>query len=162
MLFPGGYAQILDGLTSGLDIRTGTPAGAVEYRDGAKVVAGEKSISAERVLVTVPLGVLRDRAISFDPPLPPAKRDAIARLQMGLLDKLYLRFPDVFWDGEADIIGFMPDERGEWVTWLNMAKHSGEPILAAFNSGSVARRFESRSDEELVAAALAVLGTIYA
>jgi monoamine oxidase len=112
--------------------------------------------------MTVLLGVLRECAIAFDPPLPDAKLGAIDNLRMGVLDKVYLRFPEVFWDVDADVIGFMPSQRGEWVTWLNFARHTDEPILAAFNAGSVARRLEQRSAEELVAKALDVLCEIYA
>lgn len=37
---------------------------------------------AKSVLVTVPLSVLRDGDIQFDPPLPACKRDAIAHMGM--------------------------------------------------------------------------------
>ena len=121
----------------------------------------EESIEAGRALVTVPLGVLRSRALAFDPPLPREKQDAIDQLRMGLLNKVYLRFPEVFWDADADAIGYASAKQGEWVSWINMARYTGEPVLVAFNSGSVARRFEQRSDEDLVAEALDVLERIY-
>ena len=160
-VFPGGYSQILEALTPGLEIRTGAPVSAVDYRDGVTVSLHGEALQAGRVLITVPLGVLRDGAVAFHPPLPEANREAISRLRMGLLDKVYLRFPEVFWDADADAIGYASAERGEWVSWLNMARYTGEPVLVAFNSASVARRFEQRSDEELVAEALGVLERIY-
>lgn len=47
---------------------------------------------AEAVLVTVPLGVLKENVIAFDPPLPEEKQSAIDRLGFGNLNKVKLRF----------------------------------------------------------------------
>jgi Flavin containing amine oxidoreductase len=38
--------------------------------------------------VTVPLGVLKAGSIRFQPPLPPRKQDAIARMGFGILNKV--------------------------------------------------------------------------
>ena len=43
---------------------------------------------AEAVLVTVPLGVLKEKAIIFDPPLLEEKQSAIDRLGFGNLNKV--------------------------------------------------------------------------
>lgn len=43
---------------------------------------------AEAVLVTVPLGVLKENVITFDPPLPEEKQSAIDRLGFGNLNKV--------------------------------------------------------------------------
>ena len=43
---------------------------------------------AEAVLVTVPLGVLKEKVIGFDPPLPEEKQSAIDRLGFGNLNKV--------------------------------------------------------------------------
>ena len=38
--------------------------------------------------MTVPLGVLKAGRIRFQPPLPPRKQDAIARMGFGILNKV--------------------------------------------------------------------------
>ncbi len=38
--------------------------------------------------MTVPLGVLKAGSISFQPPLPERKQDAIARMGFGILNKV--------------------------------------------------------------------------
>jgi lysine-specific histone demethylase 1 len=43
---------------------------------------------ADAVLVTVPLGVLKENVITFDPPLPEEKQSAIDRLGFGNLNKV--------------------------------------------------------------------------
>ena len=39
------------------------------------------------------------RAISFSPALPNTKLDAIADLEMGSFEKIYLQFQTAFWQG---------------------------------------------------------------
>lgn len=113
-------------------------------------------------MVTLPLGVLQAGTVAFDPPLPTDKATAIERLGMGLLDKVYLRFPEVFWDAEADAIGWAsPDADGRWAEWLNVAKFTGEPVLLGFNAAGSAEQLEVMGDEDVVADAMAVLRTIY-
>lgn len=48
--------------------------------------------AAEAALVTVPLGVLKAGSISFLPPLPQRKQDAIARMGFGILNKVHTLF----------------------------------------------------------------------
>ena len=50
---------------------------------------------AEAVLVTVPLGVLKENVIVFDPPLPEEKQSAIDRLGFGNLNKVRIFFCDL-------------------------------------------------------------------
>merc|ERR1712113_471484 len=46
---------------------------------------------------TVPLGVLKNNSIVFEPPLPEDKQAAIHRLGMALLNKVAIRFDSCFW-----------------------------------------------------------------
>ena len=86
-------------------LRLATVVTRVRWRpDGVELRASSPhggplpAMRARAALVTVPLGVLQARppapgAIAFDPPLPAAKRAAIARLAMGTVVKLVVRFP---------------------------------------------------------------------
>ena len=116
---------------------------------------------ADSVVVTVPLGVLKAGTIAFDPPLPVDKLGAIERLGMGLLDKVYLRFDQVFWDAEREFIGYVGPSRDRFVTWLNMAAYTGDPILLAFNAASAADAIEGHTDEEILAEAMGALRAMY-
>ena len=60
---------------------------SVENVDDAKNEMIE-TYRAEAVLVTVPLGVLKEKVIEFDPPLPEEKQSAIDRLGFGNLNKV--------------------------------------------------------------------------
>jgi monoamine oxidase len=51
------------------------------------------------------LGVLKSDLISFSPTLPLSKRESIAKLGMGILNKIAIRFEDTFWEHDFDWIG---------------------------------------------------------
>jgi monoamine oxidase len=69
---------------------------------------------------------------------------------MGLLDKLVLRFPEVFWP-KSHILAFLSDQPDQWPDVFNLQPVCGQPVLAAFKSGRAARADERRTDAELVA-----------
>ena len=118
-------------------------------------------VLADRVLVTVPLGVLKAGVITFEPELPGDKLAAISRLGMGVLDRVILEFDEVFWDEDVDLIGYVGDEPGLFIEWDNWARVAGKPIIVGFNAGSVAERIEAMPDNEIIALAVQVLTNIY-
>lgn len=91
----------------------------------------------------------------------PAKQAALHKFGFGVLNKLYLRFPAVFWDDEAVLLGYMAANKGEWAEYLNIYKVTGQPILLCFNAGDYGLALEKMEDEAVVAAAMQVLRTIY-
>ena len=110
---------------------------------------------ADRVVVTLPLGVLKKGSVVFRPALPESKRLAIARLGMGLLDKLWLRFPRAFWGArDNDLIGFVGANRGAWAETVDFQHVLGKPVLLCFQAGSVARTAEALPDDRIVASAM--------
>ena len=65
---------------------------------------GIRMLSAPRVLITVPLGVLQASgdeygAIEFIPVLPKAKQNAVQVIAMGKVTRIVLRFREPFWKG---------------------------------------------------------------
>lgn len=162
VLFPGGYDQIAQVLAGGLDIRLKQPVKSIVYAaDGVEVETAAGTFTGERVIVTLPLGVLQKGVVRFDPPLPAAKQAAIDSLGMGLLDKLYLRFPHIFWPKEADLLGYISPAKGEWNETLNIAHYTGAPVLLCFNAATYGRAIEKLSDSEIVAGAMKTLRTLY-
>jgi hypothetical protein len=90
VVFPQGYSQIVDVLAAGRDIRLDHPVAQVDHSGPTVAVTTESGevFEADRVVVTVPLGVLKAGAISFTPALPAAMRDAIGALNMGILNRI--------------------------------------------------------------------------
>jgi monoamine oxidase len=159
---PGGYGQIATGLAQGLDVRVKSQVKRVEYSDREVRVATDQDLfTAGKVIVTLPLGVLKSGAVTFAPALPDEKMKAIRRLGMGVLDKVYLRFPQVFWPKESDVLGVISQAKGEWAAWINYYRYTGQPILAALNAGNFAKTLEGLANQEIVNAAMKVLRQIY-
>ncbi|MCB0101776.1 MAG: FAD-dependent oxidoreductase [Anaerolineales bacterium] len=162
VIFPGGYNQITNGLAQGLDIRLGIEVKAIRYgNDGVEVETSAGVFMAEKAVVTFPLGVLKQGVIKFEPPLPSSKRDAISRLGMGLLSKVYLKFPEAFWDEDVETISYIGDRLGEWCDWLSFAPFTGEPILMAFHGGDKGVALEKLSDAEISAEAMKALRAMF-
>lgn len=161
-LLPGGYDGLLAAVPDDVAIELGRAVVAIEHGADGVVVAGEGwAVEADAAVVTLPIGVLQAGDVAFDPPLPGPVAGAIDRLGMGLLDKVYLRFDEVFWDAEAHVIGHLGEDRGWFAEWVNLLPFTGEPILVGFNAGSVAAELEALDDDEVVAEAMAVLRSMY-
>jgi len=162
VIFPDGYSQIVHGLAEGLDIRLGHVVRKVHWNDdGVTVTTSQETFDADFVVVTLPQGVLKAGYVSFSPALPEAKLAAIERMRMGILNKVYLRFPNIFWPEEADMLGYISERKGEWTEWLNIAHYTGQPVLLGFNAADYGRAIEDLSDDEIVAAAMATLRTMF-
>ncbi len=161
VVVPGGMIQILNALTGGYETSTGTIVRRIALAaNGVDVDLDDgQVVSADRVLVTVPLGVLQAGDITFDPPLPAGNRGAIDRLGMGVLEKVVVRFDEPFWDRSAEFLGLVGTMR--FTEWVNMVPINGEPVLIARIGGAVADELMARSDQYIVDEAVAALATMY-
>ena len=186
VVFPTGYDRIAHALAAGLDVRLRTVVTHIEWGDAAgagplgggsnglghdssrgesrvrvhvRDASGATSVlEADHAVVTLPLGVLKAGGVTFSPALPAPNRAAIERLGMGLMNKVWLTFPDRFW-GDADWINRAADPVGRFTQFF--APRTPTPMLTAFHTGACARELETRTDAETVAAALAALRTTY-
>ncbi|PSP15651.1 MAG: monoamine oxidase [Cyanobacteria bacterium QS_8_64_29] len=168
--FPGpnallshGYDAIARGLAVGLTVRFNCVARRIVWRDREVCIETETaSFSADRAVVTLPLGVLQAGGPAFEPPLPSRKQQAIRRLGMGVLDKVVLRFPFCFWSPEADFLGYLSSQAGDSPLLLSLQPHVGVPILVAFLGGPEARHRECCADRQLVALVMRELRCMFA
>ncbi|WP_225836349.1 NAD(P)/FAD-dependent oxidoreductase [Streptomyces sp. NK08204] len=163
VLFPGGYRQITDLLASGLSIRTGHVVEHIDWdSSGVTVTTDKGTFDADHVVVTLPLGVLQSGAVTFGPGLPAGKRTAIAKLGTGVLNKCYLRFPEVFWP-DTDWMTYVPevDGYGRWEQWINITRPTGKPVLLGFNAADFGRTIEGWSDTRIVDSAMGTLRTVF-
>ena len=163
VVFPGGYGQIIDVLASGRDIRLGHTVAEIDHTGDEVTVTTDSGgvFEAERVVVTVPLGVLKAGGISFVPSLPPEKQAAIDALGMGVLNRTCLLFDDVFWKRDVEWIGYLSEQKGQWSETLNLYPYQQQPVLAMFNAGAYGAQVEQYSDDELTGRAVEALGAIF-
>ncbi len=113
-------------------------------------------------MITTSVGVLQKNPPKFVPVLPDWKLESINKIGMGLMNKVILCFPTLFWSKVVYSIGYCAIEKGHFRWFFNgyyMAKD--KPVLIAFLTASQAEKMEELSDEKVVAETLKVLRKMY-
>ncbi len=164
----GGYQNIIASLGQGVDVRLNHQVLEVDYTNPGSVVVKAKnngkavSFSAQKVIVTLPIGVLKANTVKFTPALPAINKNAIAAMGAGILDKCVLIFDKPFWGTKEEFIEYVSGQgNGAWEEWLSLEPAAGLPVLYGFNAANYARGLEAKTDAQVVAEAMAVLRTIW-
>lgn len=164
-LLAGGNWRLIKALCEGVPIFYETTVQTIRYgNEGVEVIAGDQVFQADMVLCTVPLGVLKKRAIRFEPELPERKLAAISRLGFGLLNKVAMVFPRVFWGEDLDTFGCLSEyshKRGEFFLFYSYHTVSGGSVLVALVAGEAAQSFEYENPSSLLHHVLSILRGIY-
>ncbi|GGG22238.1 amine oxidase [Caldovatus sediminis] len=162
-LLSTGYAAIVEHLARGLDIRRRQVVTHVRLTGaGVALATAGRVWEGDRAVITLPLGVLKHGSVAFDPPLPAAKQGAIARIGVGLLNKIVLGFERRFWPDEVDFLRYLAEEAPSAAPeMVSLASHLGAPVLVALVGGSAARRIERWRDDEAVAAVMRALRAMF-
>lgn len=138
-------------------------AGIRHGAEGVSIrLATGESVSVDRVVITVPLGVLQSEGIEIEPELPRAHRAAIASLAVGVVETVVLRFDSVEWGVDATVWKPVPSPELLVAQWFNAAALTGEPIIEGRVGPSQAARLASLSDDELITLAMRELGPFVA
>ena len=182
----GGYQQVPRGILhspSKLDLRTRKVAKHITYSldsndasTSSKVFCEDgETFEADHIVMTTPLGVLKDDAVTFDPPLPSWKLGPIQRLGFGTLNKVILVYDAPFWKVDQDMFGLLREpevhesldqedyiaNRGRFYFFWNCLKTTGRPVLISLMAGDAAHQAETASDAELVAEVTHELAKIF-
>ena len=151
----GGMSALIEKSLEGVETFLSTTVVGINYDDdGVSLRLGSgESLTVDRAIVTVPLGVLKGGGIEFDPLLPFTHRAAISDLGFGAVETLWLRFEEPFWTTEATAWTLLGTD--DVVTqWLNLMPITGEPILVGFVGGDGAAAFTELDDTALTQAAM--------
>lgn len=150
-----GYDKIPQGLATNLNIQFNTIVSHIDYRQKEIAITTNQGIfEADKVIVTLPLGVLKKESVTFNPPLPNEKQSAINHLTMGFLNRIILRFPKTFWPKDYSGIYVLENKSPAIEFYLNLDAFLHEPILTAFTAGTDSQTLENLSDDDLIALAL--------
>ncbi|XP_072962799.1 lysine-specific histone demethylase 1 homolog 3 [Typha angustifolia] len=175
-MIKGGYSTVVESLGKGLDIHlkhivtqityeTAESGDIVHDRNKVKVCTSNGSeFMGDAVLITVPLGCLKSETIKFSPALPDWKQSSISRLGFGVLNKVVLEFPKVFWDDTVDYFGATAEEtgsRGQCFMFWNVRKTVGAPVLIALVVGKAAIDGQNISSADHVNHALMILRKLF-
>jgi len=154
----GGFSGLISDALDGVRVSLSTAVLGVSYGDSSvslKLGTGE-SLTVDRVVVTVPLGVLKKNAVAFDPLLPFPHRTAITALGMGSVETVWLRFDKPFWSTDAAIWSIVGGE-SDITDWVNLQAVTGEPVLVGIVGGKAALRVAKLSDDDLIDSVLTAL-----
>ncbi|OMO65559.1 Amine oxidase [Corchorus capsularis] len=161
----GGNGRLVQALAENVPILYEKTVHTIRYgSDGVQVMAGSQVFEGDMALCTVPLGVLKSGSIKFIPELPQRKLDGIKRLGFGLLNKVGMLFPYVFWGTDLETFGHVtedPSRRGEFFLFYSYATVAGGPLLLALVAGEAAHRFETMHSTDAVTQVLQILKGIY-
>lgn len=120
-----------------------------------------KMITAEHIICTLPLGVLKKKANDiFEPPLPDNKLQAINRLMFGTVDKIFLEYERPFLNPGISEVMLLWDDRGlseddrqdlskTWFRKIYSFIKISDTLLLGWISGKAAEYMEQLSTTEV-------------
>jgi monoamine oxidase len=144
-----GYGALVAAYGRGLPVELDTAVTAIDWSGPlVAVTTARGTLRAGRVIITVPVGVLRAEMIRFTPALPAATLAAIDGLAMGALTKILLRY-------EGTRLGVSPESTYSDVSQpenpMNFEFWSWQrPLVQANLGGAHARRVIALGEEGAV------------
>ncbi|EPS72582.1 polyamine oxidase, partial [Genlisea aurea] len=138
----------------------------IEHSKAGVVVKTEDggAFEAQYVILSASIGVLQSKLISFSPPLPKWKTDAISKCEIMVYTKVFLKFPHKFWpcgNGKEFFI-YAHERRGYYTFWQHMENaYPGSNILVVTLTNGESKRVEAQSDAETMKEAMEVLRDMF-
>ncbi len=162
--FVGGYDGLVAAIFARIDpalceVRLNTVVTAVNWGRGRAVVRTStgQELAAPRLIVTVPLGVLKAGAIAFSPRVI-EKEDAISRLEMGDAERVCLCLGSDAWvaSGHFPPGGFLMTGEPPFPVWW-VSRPPPFPVVTGWAGGRNARALGQLGGAARVEAAVAAL-----
>ncbi len=146
-VFVNGYGSLISKMEKGLDIRYQQVVSSIEHVGGIAgrvlVRTNDTEFYAHRVIVTLPLGVLKSGRVRITPPLNALKMKAIENLGVGVLGKLAVFFPEVFWKKDQYVFGYLSNNTPfEPTHIINLWKTHHIPCLQIMAGGALGKWLE--------------------
>ncbi|MET4801824.1 NAD(P)/FAD-dependent oxidoreductase [Bradyrhizobium sp. LB11.1] len=138
-----GYGALVAAYGASCPVELNCNVTLIDHSDKrVRIEASQGTLTADKVIVTVPTNLIADEAIRFSPPLP-AKVDAAAGLPLGVDDKVTLALDDAeAFPKEGNLRGAtMRTEMGTY-----HIRPFGQPCIEGFFGGSFARQLEDAGE----------------
>ena len=158
-----GYSALIDYIARDVadDIKLNTMVQRIEWNDsGVRVASGnDKSFTAGAAIVTVPLPMLHNDSITFDPDIP-ALRKAATQLVMGQVVRVNIVVRERFWEKKIDDLSYLHAPARPFSVWWTQNPLYA-PVLTGWSGGPPAvDLLRSGNAEETAIAELArVIGS---
>ena len=167
---PGGYNQLVQylqkaSIADGCSIHTSSAVKTVRWQPNKVevITAGGQTFTAQKLIITAPLGVLQapgqhTTAFTFEPAID-AQTQAIQQIGFGSVVKVMLQFSTPFWLEYRKDIGFLLSEEAIPTWWTQLPDTF--PLLTGWVGGPQAARFTDTAKETIVDQALQSLANIF-
>ena len=175
VIFPQGMSALTNVLAQGLDIKYNAFVTKISYSDesvfvhvkdpididtkrscmachsntNAATLTEDYFLQADRVVVALPLGVLKHNIVEFEPTLPQSKLDAINRLGIGTMNKVFLKFNDNFWNTDGYFFQYIKEDSSQIIEFFSPTPTGTSNTIIAVFAGQQARSIEKMDDTEL-------------
>ncbi len=132
-----GYGRLIEHLATGLEIQLNQVVRHIEWGETVQITANHGAYNADKIVVTLPLGVLQSDTIEFSPALPQEKQDAFSGLRMGPVLKLIYYFDEPILPNDIMAI-YSANNPPMW--WSPTTGHDTDyQVWTAFATGDWAR-----------------------
>lgn len=133
-----GFGKLLDCMSEDVPIKLNSIVKKIEQsKKNVIITTNRKTYTCEYAISTLPTGVLQAGLVEFKPVLPNDKKKALHNLDSGNHEKIFLKFPRVFWDKNVEVFQYAAEEhRGLCTQWYNiLLKAENQKILYTNISG---------------------------
>jgi len=133
-----GFGKLLHGMSEDVPIKLNSIVKKIEQsKNTVTITTNRKTYTCEYAISTLPTGVLQAGLVEFKPGLPNDKKKALRNLDSGNHEKIFLKFPSVFWDKNVEVFQYAPEKnRGLCSQWYNiLLKTENQNILYTNISG---------------------------
>ncbi|OTG65435.1 flavin monoamine oxidase family protein [Acinetobacter silvestris] len=154
VIFPEGYIQVIESISKNLNIHTDIEILHITLKDDHIELIDQhnRRYLGSRVIVTVPLGVLKKDKIVFSPPLPAPYLNAIQDIGFGSFNKVFLEFEEPLpfdLDRTSTSISDFYWQDGHWFNLLNLTKIYNKPMYLMLFGGTQSEYIDHATDAEV-------------
>jgi monoamine oxidase len=154
-----GYGRLFEALAEGLPMALGTPVSCIDHNGRAiRLETARGTVTAARVIITVPTSILAAELLRFDPPLPD-KTLAAAGLPLGVDDKLFIALSGSFSGIEPDT--FLIGSTTSRETMNYQVRPLDRPAIYCFFGGQWAAALEQEGEAGMFAFAASELARLF-
>lgn len=150
-LISGGFQQVIQDLAKDLKIHLNTVIKKIIYSEQGitAIDQNHKTWSADHIIVTAPLGVLKARTIQFEPDLPNWKWQAIDATGFGHYEKVFISLDRHLPVPRTDWIEFLSSDKKKISSFLYLPRANKTSLLVGLVWGQVAQEISSVLESEL-------------
>src|SRR5271167_1700797 len=154
-----GYGRLFETLAEGLPSALETPVSRIDHGGLAiRLETARGTVTASRVIITVPTSIIANEIIRFDPPLP-EKISAAAGLPLGVDDKLFISVEGELPEAEHDI--YLVGSTTSRETMSYQVRPLGRPAIYCFFGGRFAAALEREGEGATFAFAAGELARLF-